>query len=136
MRPAGGDPLSPHLGVYISYRSDEIEELTHLVDFLTEYFRLTSRSRKQSNHPYVQIGDVEISLPKLVKALPHFEDADTFVAIGFRYPTHRGQGGNDFLTFRAYTKYLTEYKGMDMDNARICYTAVSRLYFPQGKDLH
>jgi hypothetical protein len=127
---------TPHLGVYISYRSDETEELTHLVDFLVDRFRITSRTRKNKSHPTVQIGDNDATIAKLVLALPLLEEADTFVAIGFHYPTKDGRGGQDVLTFRAYLKHVIQEPLHGLENVRICYSAAMRIYFPEGKDLH
>lgn len=139
----GGANSDVPLGVHVVYEEGDHEELEHLLVFLEDYFDIpeedTARKGKRSGllaeHPYLQLGDVQVSLPYMLSRIPDLEDIGVNTVIGFLYPGNSyKRHSRDIATFRAYKAHLKD-TGRDWAPLREMYQAIEDEYFPQGKRL-
>ena len=108
--PEDHSPSDAPQGVYAIYGEGDHEELEHLLLFLKEYIEIPERETTQKgmrrgqllSHPYLQLGDDEVSLPFVLSKIHDLEDLGFNVIIGFLYPGNPyKKRSRDILTFRA-----------------------------------
>lgn len=132
------------LGVHIVYEEGDHEELEHLLVFLEDYFELPEarggRKGKRAGllleHPYLQLGDDDVSLPYMRTRIPELEEIGMNTIVGFLYPGNPyKRRSRDIATFRAYKAHLKD-TGRDWAPLRLMYQAIENEFFPLGKKLN
>lgn len=125
------------LGAYVVYEDEDMSDLEHFLDFCRDYFQITHRSRMKRAHPFVQLDDVQVSLPSLIRAFSQIRDTGITVAIGFYYPEDsRDKWKKDVQAFHSYKAHLDNEKTLISEEAHDAYAHAEQTYFPVGKQLN